>query len=156
VSNQLVVTDLVVRAAQPVDVPAIRRLQLDCAAEDTTYGYVPASHEQILAALGPYYVVADLRSQAMGFARGTMQVSPGLPVAPEGKRYLQLDDLYVATDYRRTDAGCKLVDFLLMTAKLEGIELALASSAAKDIRGSLRFYEACGFESWCIQLFKSL
>ena len=146
----------VIRPAAPRDAHAIHRLQVDCAAEDISYGYRPAGEAEIRAALGPYFVVADLHDRVIGFARAAVRVSAGMAVVPKGKEYLQLDDLYVATDHRSMGAGCKLIDFLLMTAKLAGIEYALACSAAKDVHGSLQFYQACGFRSWYIQLFKTL
>jgi hypothetical protein len=103
--------DAVVPTAQPEDVPAIRRFHLDGAAEGTSYGYTAANHEHTLVSLRRHPVVADRRSGAIGFGRGTVQADPGLPVAPQGKLYLQLDDLYASADYQRTDAGCKLLDF---------------------------------------------
>lgn len=146
----------VIREATRGDLPRILRLQEIWMQEDITYGYVPDAHASIEAKLGPFLRVAEVDGQVVGFAAGSVRVSDGLAVIPAGERYLEVDDLYVHPSMRGREIGGKLLEDLMQVAREHGLRKALVYSAIKDIRRIMNFYEAHGFRSWFVQMFREL
>ncbi len=145
-----------IRQATEADVLSIHRLQTEWADEAITYGFIPADPDKIKAALGPYFLVAEVNGNVVGFVSGASSVSNGMAVIPQGDSYLEIDDLYVALSFRGQKIGSMLVDQLLAIAAGNGISRALVYSASRDIHTVLRFYESHGFKSWYIQMFREL
>lgn len=75
---------------------------------------------------------------------------------PAGERYLEVDDLYVHPSMRGREIGGKLLEDLMQVAREHGLRKALVYSAIKDIRRIMNFYEAHGFRSWFVQMFREL
>jgi ribosomal protein S18 acetylase RimI-like enzyme len=117
---------------------------------------VPGSQEQIIAALGPYLLVAEANDEVIGFISGSIHSSERMAVMPDGESYLEIDDLYISPEFRRRGVGSGLVNQPLAQAKQQGVAYALLYSAAKDVRGILRFYEQHGFQRWYVRMFREL
>jgi ribosomal protein S18 acetylase RimI-like enzyme len=145
-----------IRQAEESDVHHICRLQRRWAEEGNTYGFTPETREQVEAALGPYLLVAEVGGEVVGFVSGSARVSDGTAVIPAGESYLEIDNLYTSPEFRRRGVGGALIEQLLAVAKQRGTTYALLYSAAKDIRGVLRFYEGHQFRSWYVQMFRRL
>jgi ribosomal protein S18 acetylase RimI-like enzyme len=148
--------EILIRRAADSDAQSVSRLQHRWAEEGSAYGFVPASVEQIKAALGPYFLVAEVGDVVVGFVSGSVHVSEGKAVIPQGASYVEIDDLYVSPEYRRQSVGGCLIRRVLAEAKERGATHALLYSAAKDMHGILRFYERHDFRSWYVQMFREL
>lgn len=57
---------------------------------------------------------------------------------------------------RGREIGGKLLEDLMQVAREHGLRKALVYSAIKDIRRIMNFYEAHGFRSWFVQMFREL
>ncbi|MBE3143497.1 MAG: GNAT family N-acetyltransferase [Planctomycetes bacterium] len=145
-----------IRLATETDIPSICRLQQEWFDEGSVYGFEPESQEQLRLILGSFCLVAEMDEDIIGFVTGFIHTSDGLAVIPAGKRYIEVDNAYVSLQYRRQGIGGHLVDQLLVAAEKQGVTYALLYSATKDIRSILKFYEQHGFQSWSIQMFRSL
>ena len=138
------------------DVPVICQLQQRLFEEDGVRGFAPETEEQIAKAIGSYFLVAEINNEIIGFISGAIHTSDGLAVIPEGESYLEIENLYVAPEYRKQGVGGKLVDELLARAKQDDIAYASLYSATKDVYSILKFYERLGFQSWYVQMFQKL
>ena len=145
-----------IRSAVAADVSAVCRLQQQWFAEDSTHGFVPDSPERVAAALGAYFLVAEVAGEIIGFISGASNVSEGLAVIPAGASYLELDSLYVQPEFRRQGIGGALVTQQLAEARQRGVAYASLYSAARDLQGVLSFYERHDFQSWYVRMFQKL
>lgn len=145
-----------IRIAAETDIPSICQLQQEWFEEGNVYGFEPENQEKLRLILGTFCLVAEMDNDIIGFVTGNIHTSDGLAVIPAGKRYIEVDNVYVSLPYRRQGIGGHLVDQLLVEAKKQGVTHALLYSATKDIRSILNFYENHGFQSWYIQMFRSL
>ena len=145
-----------IRQAEGSDTQAIFLLQQQWFEEGSVYGFLPESQEQVKAAISPYLLVAEVGNQVIGFISGSANISDGMAVIPEGESYLEIDNLYIAPEFRRRGVGSGLITQLLAQAKQRGVAYAVLYSAAKDIHSILRFYERHSFQSWYVQMFRKL
>jgi GNAT superfamily N-acetyltransferase len=149
-------SDIAIRLATEADVAIVLAFQRQWTAEEITYGYEPAAEEQIHALLGPYFLVAEMNGELVGFVNGLVGTSPGLAIMPEGQSYLSIEDLYVAPAWRSQGIGHRLVDAIIATAQKAGLQAAMVYTSTKDVHRILRFYEQNGFQSWFVQLYRRL
>jgi ribosomal protein S18 acetylase RimI-like enzyme len=145
-----------IRQAVKTDAPFIRRLQQQLFEEGAIYGFMPETEEQIEKSIGSYFFVAETEDQIIGFISGKICVSDHLAVIPKDETYLEIENLYVAPQFRKQGIGGKLVDELLIKAKQDDVVYALLYSATKDIHRILKFYEKHNFQSWNVQMFQKL
>jgi N-acetylglutamate synthase-like GNAT family acetyltransferase len=150
------VEQLLIRQAIESDLQFIHQLQRRWFEEDSVFGFVPESLEQVKAALNLYLLVAETVDEIVGFISGSIHNSQGMAVIPEGESYIEIDNLYILPEYRRQGIGSGLVNSCLAQAKKAGIAYALLYSATKDIHSVLSFYEQHDFQSWNIQMFRKL
>lgn len=148
--------ETLIRLAEGSDAQAVARLQQRWLEEGSVYGFVPESREQVEAAVSPYLLVAEVGNQVVGFISGSVGVSDGMAVIPEGESYLEVDNLYVAPEFRGRGIGSRLITQLLTQAEQRGVAHATLYSATKDIHSALRFYERHGFRGWYVQMFRKL
>ena len=142
-----------IRLAEARDVDEVARLQARWAKEDITYGQTPALPQEIAGKLGPFFYVALSDSRITGFVYGSERVSEGLAVIPEGKRYLEIDELYVQPEFRNRGLGGTLMETLVRAARDRGIERFKVYSAAKEFDRILAFYRRHGFRPWYAEMF---
>ena len=145
-----------IREAVKTDVPSIFRLQRQMFEERSIYGFVPESEEQIEELIGPYLLAAEISDEIIGFVSGAVHLSECLAVIPEGERYLEIENLYIAPQFRKRGIGGRLVDELLKKARENGVGYASLYSAAKDVHDILEFYERHDFQSWYVRMFQKL
>lgn len=75
-------------------------------------------------------------------------------VFPMNERYLQVNDLYIASAYRSKSIGAELLTMIEEKAKINDIEHIFLSSATVDAEAIRRFYEKNGFKIWTTMFFK--
>ncbi|WP_369125268.1 GNAT family N-acetyltransferase [Alicyclobacillus fastidiosus] len=107
----------------------------------------------LLPKLDGYFFVADKDGQIVGYIFATTHVSEGTAV-PQGKKFLEIDEVYVHPDYRTDGIGHKLVDHLLAEARSHGITRSVVYSASKQWDKIVGFYEKHGFKMWFVQMYK--
>src|SRR5688500_5102121 len=146
---------MLIRQIDKNDVPLICQLQKQLFEEDIIHGFVPETAEEIEKSFNSYFLVAEINDEIIGFICGKIRMSDGLAVIPKGS-YLEIENLYVAPQFRKQGIGGRLVDELLTKAKQNNIAYALLYSAAKDLHGILKFYEQHNFQSWYVQMFQKL
>lgn len=146
--------NVLIRRCADNDIDDVRRMQMQWAEEDITYGFVPSCREDLTNRLGSYFFVAEVDGCLVGFIYGSLRVSEGLAVLPAGQQYLQIDDIYVKPEFRDKGIGGRLLESLFQTAQHNGISRFLVYSATKDLDKILKFYRSHGFESWYVQMFK--
>lgn len=145
-----------IREALKRDVPTVFQLQRLMAEENAIYGFAPETIEQIGKSVNPYFLIAESSDEIIGFISGAVATSDGSAVIPEGEKYLEIENLYVAVGFRKQGVGGRLVDEVLIKARQNGVAYALLYSAVKDVSTILRFYERHGFQSWYVQMFQKL
>ena len=145
--------NLIIRECEPEDVEAVHQLDLDWEAEEVTYGFGPSSPEEIRGALGPYFLVAVVDKEIVGYSSGAVHISHNLCVFKGGERHLEIHDLYVKESYRSAGVGGKLVERIKNTAGRNGIHRFRVHSATKDLERVLKFYRSHGFKSWCMEMY---
>jgi GNAT superfamily N-acetyltransferase len=147
-----------IRLAAESDVERVVRLQRAWQAENTVYGFVSRSAEEMHSVLGNYFLVAEAGAELVAFATGNVYKNYGTAAAvvPESNIYLEIDEIYIVPTHRHRGLGSLLIDRLLKTARAEGVTHATLYSSIKDIGPVMQFYEKHGFESWSIQMFKKL
>lgn len=122
------------------------------AAEDSTIGQLLIPTDLAHTWLGPYFLVAELAGELVGFAYAAVETSEGLAVIPAGERYLRLEELYVAPEQRDGGIGGHLVDAMLAQAAKDGVTRGRVYSASRDWRRIVAFYERHGFQMWYVEL----
>src|SRR5688572_9046524 len=142
-----------IRPAVIDDIPSICQLQQQLFEAGSIYGFVPETVEQVEKSIGAYFFVAEAAGKVIGFVSGAIHLSDGLAVIPKGEDYLEIENLYVAPQFRKQGIGGKLIDELLRQAKQNGVAYARLYSATKDLRGILKFYERHNFQSWYVEMF---
>jgi ribosomal protein S18 acetylase RimI-like enzyme len=150
------VMPIIIRQAVKDDVPAICLQQQRWLEEGSVYGFVPDNREQVEAALGAYFLLAEAGGEVMGFISGSTHMSSGTAVIAAGESYLEIDNLYIEAKFRRQGVGGELVERLLAQARENGIAHAMLYSAAREIHSVLKFYERHNFQSWYVQMFQKL
>ena len=145
-----------IRQATESDILTVCQLQQQWLAEDSVYGFTPADPEHVQAALGSYFLVAEVDGTVVGFISGSVHISEDTAVIPAGTSYIEIDDLYVSPQFRNQGIGSNLITEVLAHAKGQGITHALLYSATKDLHRIIRFYEQHDFQTWYVQMFRKL
>lgn len=145
---------LLIRRVSEKDIEAIVNLQVRWENEGITYGFKAADVEYLRAYSKSHFFVAEDKGRLVGFIYGDVEIAENMNIYETGTKYIEIEDLYVDKEYRSEGVGKKLCDMFLETSELNGIQHAYLSSATKDIHKIIKFYEACGFKSWTINMFK--
>ena len=149
-------SDTFIRQANEADVSSVCQLQQQWFEEGSVHGFMPDGQEHVQAALGPYFLVAQVDDTLVGFISGSVHVSEGTAVIPEGQSYIEIDSLSVSPQFRKQGIGSQLLNRVLGLAKQQGVSHSLLYSATKDIHSVIRFYEQHKFQSWYVQMFQKL
>lgn len=143
-----------VRLCNENDIEDIYGLQKKWFIEDITYGFIPDDREYLKAKIGDYFYVAEINEIIIGFIFGTIHESKDLSIFPDGTKYIEIDDVYMDFEYRDTGIGGILLDTILETGQMNGIEKSLVYSATKDSKKIMNFYKKHGYRTWFVQMFK--
>jgi ribosomal protein S18 acetylase RimI-like enzyme len=145
-----------IRPAGEGDLPEVAGLCRRWAGEDVTRNYRPDTVEQLRGRLGECFLVAELAGRVVGFVIG--QIRPTTHnefvegVLDGEPAYLEVQDLYVASDQRGRGLGGRLMRTLLDHAAALGATGSLVYSANRDYVRTARFYEKLGYRMWHIHM----
>lgn len=146
----------VVRQATEADLPSVAALCLRWAAEGMTRNYRADTVDELRKRLGECCLVAELDGQVIGFVIGELRSTAGNEfvegVLDDAAVYLEVQDLYVASDHRGRGVGTQLMRRLLQIANDRGVSGSLVYSANRDYARTARFYESLGYDMWHIHM----
>ncbi len=145
-----------IRPAEARDLPAVQRFSRDWAAGGETLGYEAPSEALLNGVLGGCFFVAEADGALVGYLYGqTRRDALHTAVVPATADYLEIEDVFVAPEWRSQAVGHELVARAQAWAAERGIRHILVYTATRQTDRILRFYRDCGFESWAVQLFWS-
>ena len=146
--------DFKIRMCSCEDIETIINLQRAWEKEDITFGFAPADKEWLCEKLGKYFLVAEQCQRIIGFVYGTIHEAKNLSVFENGEKYIELEDIYVDSEYRDSTVGSSLIDSILELAGKEGVHRSLIYSATKKLDRIMEFYRRHGYKTWYVQMFK--
>lgn len=115
------------------------------------------SEDEILSYDKEYFYIALDGETVVGYVTGEVKINNKdnyMNVFPMNEKYLQVNDLYIASAYRSRSIGAELLTIVEEKAKRNGIEHIFLSSATIDAESVRRFYEKNGFKIWTTTFFK--
>ncbi len=146
-----------IRPAESRDLEGVRRFAEAWAASGETRGYEAPSESLLRGLLGGCFFVAEAGGELVGYLYGqTRRDTLHTAVVPATADYLEIEDVFVVQEWRSQGIGHELVERTKGWAVRRGIRYILLYSASRRVDRILRFYRACGFESWAVQLFLDL
>ncbi len=143
-----------IRPAEARDLRAVQRFAEDWAASGETLGYEAPSEVLLRGFLGGCFFVAEAEGSVVAYLYGqTRRDALHTAVVPAAAEYLEIEDVFVAAEWRAQGVGHALVARAQEWAARSGIRHILVYSSSRRVDRILRFYRDCGFESWAVQLF---
>lgn len=145
-------SEMVVRECRQEDLP--QAYQLYCKLY-TDYGD-PVPDEGIEERMGEYLLVAEVESKIVGVVVAEKQTIAfmkseiGRAAFPDDEDYLEVQELYVLSEYRNQGIGRKLMKTVLEQGRRNGLQRSMVYSSNEDYMRTARFYESCGYKMWHI------
>lgn len=136
---------------------AVSNLQKQWESEAITYGFIADSEDDILAYNRDYFYVALDDETVVGYVTGEVKTNGKdnyMNVFLANTKYLRVNDLYIAPDYRNKNIGAELLNVVGQKAKNNRVKHIFLSSATMDAESVRRFYEKNGFKIWTTTFFK--
>ena len=136
---------------------AVSNLQKQWESEAITYGFIADSEDDILAYNRDYFYVALDDDTVVGYVTGEVKTNGKenyMNVFLANTKYLRVNDLYIAPDYRNKNIGAELLNVVEQKAKNNRVKHIFLSSATMDAESVRRFYEKNGFKIWTTTFFK--
>lgn len=123
--------------------------------EDITYGLKANSIDDLLHYVSnEFWIVID-HEKVIGYLIGEVKKNEDLVIFEESEQsYFEIDEIYIDPDYRERKIGSVLLSEVTSHVKEKGTNRIMVSSANKDLKNTIGFYEKNGFQSWTITLFK--
>lgn len=100
--------------------------------ENITFGFAADTKESILSLPEDYFYLALDGGMAVGYITAEVVYENEYNIFPTGVNFLQVNDLYVKTEYRNNNIGGKLLKTVEEAAERNGIAHILISSATKE------------------------
>lgn len=136
---------------------AVANLQKQWQSEAITYGFIADNEDEILTYDKEYFYIALDGETVVGYVTGEVKSNykdSYMNVFPMDAKYLQVNDLYIASAYRSKSIGAELLTIVEEKAKKNGVEHIFLSSATIDAEAVRRFYEKNNFHIWTTTFFK--
>jgi ribosomal protein S18 acetylase RimI-like enzyme len=142
------------RRARQLDCEDVLKLQDEWFSENITHGYQPEMLDSMISKINEFYYIAECELGIIGFVSASVHEAKGMAIVNDGEMYIEIEDIFVSSEYRDQGVGGKLVDIVMGEAHSKGIERALIYSATKDLDRVVDFYRKNGFKTWYVQMFK--
>lgn len=145
---------MVVRKAQSKDLSSISNLSELWEAEESTYGLKANTAEELLSYLGNEIWVVEVEESIVGYLLGEVKNNSGLSIFEEtDKLYFEIEEIYIHPEFRGNGFGQVLMKEVIRNLKRNGIDRMTVSTANKDWKRIIDFYEKNGFKTWTMTLF---
>ncbi len=145
--------DVEIRRCTEADLSDVAALFQAWQDEDSVWGLRAEPAERLRGRMGEFFFVARVGGRAAGFAVGKLDDEP-FCIYPNGETYLEVEDVFVAADFRGRGVGTALMKSLIAAAESKGIPRFHLYSASKRWQHSAGFYERFGFQVWAFQMFR--
>jgi ribosomal protein S18 acetylase RimI-like enzyme len=149
-------TNILIRECTHQDLEGI--LELDKLWNDEGVAYVwygsPEDPIEAFERFPKYFLLAESDGCIVGYVNASVRANETVEVLPKQQTYLEVENIYVRSEFRGMRVGGDLIERLLEVAKENGIERFVVSTVSKDTDGILRFYRSYGFKPWYVELFK--
>lgn len=144
-----------IRLATENDKMKIVKLSKEWENENSTYGFYTDELDYINE---NRCFVAHIDDTVIGYLFGKVFESKQMKsIMLEGTPYFELEELYVAPEYRSCGVGSMLFDYLENILKNEEITQLILSTATKDYESVFNFYiKRKGMSFWSARLFKEI
>jgi ribosomal protein S18 acetylase RimI-like enzyme len=134
--------DVLIRGAEPADIPAVLALMQQLAEHEGLAQYFQVTSEAFMrCCFEPpqrlQLIVAELADEIVGYATCLLQFSPWI-----GNDYLFLDDLYVSADVRGKGVGSRLMQQVGKLALERGVDVRW--HVDPENRAAQKFYGSMG------------
>ncbi len=147
---------MIIRPAQPKDIPAIAALSRRYTSEVPTWGQEALTEDQISRLDIRFIRVAEEGSKIAGYAIWQAMDKNDWCIFHKTDKVLRLDEIFVLPEARGQGLGSDLVESINEFAKREGFTKIFVYSAVKELMPVYRFYRGNGYQTWNIQMFKEL
>lgn len=143
------------RMATDEDIPEIHQMSTAWEQESNCRGYTRNSEEYLHRQT---IYLAEINDIIVGYVFGQTKTAGGMSAAiSDGSVYYEIEDLYVAPEYRSRGIGKTLVKYLENQLKLQSVNKLFLNTATNDYKKILHFYvEEIGMTFWSATLFKEL
>jgi ribosomal protein S18 acetylase RimI-like enzyme len=148
-------TNVLIRECRHQDLESI--LELDKLWNDEGAAYVWYDNQDLVRdfeRFPKYFLLAESDGCIVGYVNGSVRANETVEVLPKQQTYLEVENIYVRSEFRNMRVGGDLLERLLEVAKENGIERFVVSTVSKDTDAILRFYRSYGFKPWYVELFK--
>jgi ribosomal protein S18 acetylase RimI-like enzyme len=135
--------NVVIRKAEESDHEEVMNLYGDFVENPERYkGLDNDSFKKFIEKLGSFLDLAVLDNQIVGFIAYSRRT-----VIRYSKDIVEVEELYVSPDHRKSGIGKKLLEHVLDYSKNESCEYVFVSSAKERVEAH-KFYEALGFDQY--------
>ncbi|WP_219836867.1 GNAT family N-acetyltransferase [Paenibacillus sp. R14(2021)] len=149
------ISKMMVRKAESTDLESISGLSEIWEQEDITYGLKANTAKDLLACLENELWIAVEEVIIVGYLIGEVKRNTSLSIFEESDRtYFEIEEIYIHPDRRGRGIGEKLLKEVTENLKQQGITRMTVSTANKDWKNIIGFYEKFGFKTWTMTLFK--
>ena len=138
------------------DIDVIFLLEAEWEQEDVSYEFIPISRDDFIAQFElfkMYYLVAESDGDILGYVNGSVRQEGKQVIIPEGIPYLEVENIYVNSEFRNKDVGGMLLRRLMEIARQNEIQRFFVSTVTKDMEKILNFYRNHGFKPWYVEMF---
>ena len=145
-----------IRQCTQDDIDAILQLDSEWEEEGVSYEFIPVSREDFIAQFEQfekYHLVAEFEGNIVGYVNGSVKQGDRTAVIPEGEPYLEVENIYVRSEFRSREIGGRLLRLLMEIARQNGIRRFFVSTVTRDMDKILNFYQDHGFKSWYLEMF---
>ena len=146
---------MVIRRAQISDLSSIAGLSEIWRKKKVPYGLKANSIEdlQIYLSDGLYVIIEE--AYITGYLLGRIKNNNGLSILEESdKSYFEIEEIYIHPDFRGKGFGKALLKEVTENLNKQGIDRMTVSTANKDWKKIIDFYQMNGFKTWTMTLFK--
>jgi GNAT superfamily N-acetyltransferase len=145
-----------IRECASNDIDAIFLLEAEWEREGVSYQFIPVSRAEFTAGFERfqmYHLVAEGDGVIIGYVNGSIRQGDKLPIIPEEEPYLEVENIYVKSEFRNKEIGGSLLKRLLEVARENGIQRFFVSTVTRDIDKILNFYRGHSFKPWYVEMF---
>jgi len=145
-----------IRQCTPDDIESILQLDSEWEQEGVSHEFIQVSRDDFITQFErfqKYHLVAEIEGNIIGYVNGAVRQGDKSAIIPAGDPYLEVENIYVRSEFRDREIGGTLLKHLLGIAKQNKIRRFFVSTVTKDMDRILDFYQRHGFKPWYVELY---